>query len=127
MRVWVEGPDEGSQQQAGGPAPERKLKVTLRFREVLWPAGTPEVTWSQISSLHDIFSDRSRRFPINRGGGKLRNFIFFGNFFFFAIFKGAGRGEGRKGTPKPEAQVARLFFKGLYFIPHQIYWFITKF
>jgi hypothetical protein len=57
-----------------------------------------------------FFSDRSRRFPINRGrgGGRVRNF--FRNFFFFREFW--GRGGGRV-TPKPEARVAR-FLLGMF-------------
>ena len=63
--------------------------------------------------LLDIFSDRSRRFPINRGegrgaGGRVRNF-FFGIFFFRDFW---GRGGGRV-TPKPEARVAR-FLVGMF-------------
>ena len=87
----------------GGPAPGRKFRVTERFR------GPPELQRSFLS-LRDIFSDRSRRFPINRGrgGGRVRNF--FWNFFFFASL---GGGEGGGGTPKPEAQVAR-FLVGMF-------------
>ena len=41
-----------------------------------------------------IFSDRSRRFPINRGRGRGGGFeTFFRNFFFSRVL-GAGRGEG---------------------------------
>ena len=60
--------------------------------------------------LLDIFSDRSRRFPINRGrgGGRVRNF--FSEIFFFREFWGRG---GGRGTPKPEARVAR-FLVGMF-------------
>jgi hypothetical protein len=90
----------------GGPAPGRKFKVTGRFR------GPPELQWS-FHSLRDIFSDRSRQFPINRGGGgRVRNF-FFGIFFFFNEVWGRGGGRGGRVTPKPEAQVAR-FLVGMF-------------
>ena len=82
---------------------ESSRPFTERFR------GPPELQRSFLS-LRDIFSDRSRRFPINRGrgGGRVRNF--FWNFFFFASL---GGGEGGGGTPKPEAQVAR-FLVGMF-------------
>jgi hypothetical protein len=73
--------------------------------EVPWPAGTLSVSASPIGKL---FSDRSRRFPINRGGGS------FGTFFLGGGTEegGEGRGGGRV-TPKPEAQVAR-FLVGMF-------------
>ncbi len=76
---------------------------------------------SDFESVWEIFSDRSRRFPINRGGkgggGGVRNF-FLWNFFFFAIL-GAGRGEGGEGDPKtrgtscaiPSWNVPKLIFE----------------
>ena len=66
----------------------------------------------KLFGLFDIFSDRSRRFPINRGrgGGRVRNF-FSEIFFFFASLGGGGEGGG--GTPKPEARVAR-FLVGMF-------------
>ena len=79
-------------------------------REVLWPAGTLSVTSGNFLDPLDIFSDRSRRFPINRGrgGGRVRNF--FRDFFFSRVW---GGGEGGGGTPKPEARVAR-FLVGMF-------------
>ncbi len=77
-------------------------------REVLWPAGTLSVTSGKLFRRLDIFSDRSPRFPINRGrgGGRVRNF--FRNFFFFREFWGGG------GWPRtPEARVAR-FLVGMF-------------
>jgi hypothetical protein len=69
---------------------------------------------SDFESDREIFSDRSRRFPINRGGGegggRVRNFFF--GIFFFLRFWGRGGGRGRV-TPKPEAQVAR-FLVGMF-------------
>ena len=66
--------------------------------------------FGKLFGLFDIFSDRSRRFPINRGrgGGRVRNF--FSEIFFFRHFW--GRGGGRV-TPKPEARVAR-FLLGMF-------------
>ena len=63
-------------------------------REVLWPAGTLEVTSGNFLDPTDIFSDRSRRFPIDRGrgGGRVRNF--FRDFFFFFASLGGGEGGG---------------------------------
>ncbi len=50
--------------------------------------------FGKLFSLFDIFSDRSRRFPINRGrGGGAGSELFF-NFLFFSRGGGAGRGEG---------------------------------
>ena len=101
VRVWLEGPDERSRERVRGPAPGRKLKAV--HREVPWPAGTLEVTSGNLGEPSDIFSDRSRRFPINRGrgGGRVRNF--FRNFFFFASL-GGGRGGGRGGEGDPETR-----------------------
>ena len=83
-----------------------KVQFTERFR------GPPELQRS-FQSDRDIFSDRSRRFPINRGrgGGRVRNF--FRNFFFFASLGGGEGGGGERVTPKPEAQVAR-FLVGMF-------------
>ena len=69
--------------------------------------------FGKLFRLLDIFSDRSRRFPINRGrgGGRVRNF--FSEFFFFASFGGGEGGGGERVTPKPEAQVAR-FLVGMF-------------
>ena len=66
----------------------------------MWPAGTLEVTSGHFLDPIDIFSDRSRRFPINRGrgGGRVRNF--FRNFFFFREFGGRGGGRGGRGDPE---------------------------
>jgi hypothetical protein len=62
----------------------------------------------------EIFSDRSRRFPINRGRGGGGFGTFFRNFFFFfAIFGGGEGGGGERVTPKPEAQVAQ-FLVGMF-------------
>ena len=70
-------------------------------REVLWPAGTLSVTSGNFLDPTDIFSDRSRRFPINRGrgGGRVRNF-FSEIFFFSRVGGGAGRGGGVRGDPE---------------------------
>ncbi len=64
----------------------------------------------KLFSLFDIFSDRSRRFPINRGEGRGRG----GGFgTFFSFFREVwGRGGGRV-NPKPEARVAR-FLVGMF-------------
>ena len=109
MRVGLEEPDERSRQRVRGPAPGRKFKVTERF------SGPPELKRS-FQSPTDIFSDRSRRFPINRGGGEGGGgfgTFFFRIFFFFREVWGRGGGRGERGTPKPEAQVAR-FLVGMF-------------
>jgi hypothetical protein len=67
--------------------PERKLKVVVTERF----CGPPELFWSASDTNREIFSDCSRRFPINRGGGELRNF--FRN-FFLRFFGGGGGGRG---------------------------------
>ena len=109
VRVWLEEPDERSRQRVRGPAPGRKFKVTERFR------GPPELQRS-FQSLRDIFSDRSRRFPINKGEGRGAGSELFSDFFFFASL---GGGEGGGGTPKPEARVAR-FLVGMF--RNRIFW-----
>ncbi len=96
----------GGAGRARGTAPGRKFKGTVRFH------GPPELKGS-LRSLDDIFSDCSRRFPINRGGEGGEGWeLSFRKFFFFAIF-GGGEGGGGRVTPKPEAQVAR-FLVGMF-------------
>ena len=66
------------------------------------------------------FGDESRFFPIapvdfqSIGGGEGGGFgTFFGIFFFFASWGGGEGGGGQRGTPKPEARVAR-FLVGMF-------------
>jgi hypothetical protein len=110
VRVWLEGPDESSRQRARGPAPGRKFKVTVRFR------GPPELKES-VQSLADIFSDRSRRFPINRGVGGFGTF-FSELFFFFAIF---GGGEWGGGEGQPETRGTSCAIPS-WNVPKSIFW-----
>jgi len=88
---------------------ESSRPFTERFR------GPPELQRS-FQSLRDIFSDRSRRFPINKGEGRGAGSELFSDFFFFASL---GGGEGGGGTPKPEARVAR-FLVGMF--RNRIFW-----
>ena len=66
-------------------------------REVPWPAGTLEVTSGHFSDPGDIFSDRSRRFPIDRGRGGGRGGEGSELFFFFLAIFGGGEGGGGRG------------------------------